>query len=118
MKLKVIKTAEDYQDALQRLGIIFEAKMGTPEGDELEILTLLIDQYETETFPIDLPHPIEAIKFRMDQMGLKNKDLIAIIGYKSRVSEVLNYKRKLTLDMIRKLSATLHISSDLLIVAY
>jgi HTH-type transcriptional regulator / antitoxin HigA len=115
---KIIKTETDYQNALQRLDMIFDAPKNTPEGDELELLTLLIDTYEKEHFPIDLPDPIEAIKYRMEQMGYQQKDLVQIIGIKSRVSEVLNKKRKLTLDMIRQLSQALNIPTDLLIKEY
>jgi HTH-type transcriptional regulator/antitoxin HigA len=96
MELKVIKTRKDYQKALERLDKIFDAKKGTKEGDELELLSLIIDSYEKEHFPIDLPDPIEAIKFRMEQLGYKQRDLEDIIGYKGRVSEILNKKRKLT----------------------
>ena len=103
MKIKPIRSEADYQKALEHLENIFEAKRGTDEGDELEILSILIDNYENENFPIGMPDPISAINFRMEQMGLKQKDLVAMIGFKSRVSEIMNRKRKLTLDMIRKL---------------
>jgi HTH-type transcriptional regulator/antitoxin HigA len=93
----------------------FGAKQGTPEGDELEISTILIHKYEKENFPIDLPDPIEAVKFRMEQLSMKQKDLAAVIGFKSRISEVLNKKRKLTLDMIRKLHEQLNIPTNVLI---
>jgi HTH-type transcriptional regulator / antitoxin HigA len=116
--VKVIKTEEDYEKALQRLDIIFDAKKGSPEGDELELLSLLIDKYEKEHFPIDFPDPIEAIKYQMEQLGYKQKDLAQIIGVKSRVSEILNKKRKLTLDMIRQLHHTLHIPIAVLVREY
>ena len=90
--MKVIKTDKEYQNALTRLEMIFDAKKGTKEGDELELLALLIDKYEQEKYPIDLPDPIEAIKFRMEQLGYKQKDLAVAIGLKSRVSEILNKK--------------------------
>lgn len=115
---KVIKTEADYQNALQRLAVIFDAKKNTTEGDELELLSLLIDLYEKDHFPIDFPDPIEAIKYRMEQLNYQQKDLVALMGVKSRVSEVLNRKRKLTLNMIRRLSQTLNISTDLLINEY
>jgi HTH-type transcriptional regulator/antitoxin HigA len=115
MKITPIRNEQDFQEALERLEVIFDSKKGTDEGDELEILSILIDKYENETYPIDLPDPIEAIKFRMEQMGMKQKDLAEIVGFKSRVSEILNRKRKLTIDMIRKLNTTLHISTDVLI---
>ena len=118
MKLKPIKNANDYDEAIQRLELIFDAKPGTPEGDELEILSILIDQYEKDHFPIDLPDPIEAVKYRMEQLNMKQKDLANTIGFKSRVSEVLNKKRKLTLDMIRKLHEQLNIPTSILIKDY
>lgn len=118
MNIKLIKTENDYNQSLQRLEVIFEAKKGTQEGDELELLGLLIDQYENENFPIGLPDPIEAIKFRMEQMGYTQNDLAKIIGFKSRASEILNRKRKLSLEMIRQLHTTLNIPTDVLIQVY
>ncbi|HRP88587.1 MAG TPA: helix-turn-helix domain-containing protein [Edaphocola sp.] len=118
MKLKPIKTEQDYFQALERLELIFDAKPGTKEGDELEILGILIEKYEDEHFPIELPDPIEAIKFRMEQLDYSQNDLAEVIGSKSRASEILNKKRKLTLDMIRKLTEKLHIPSEVLIQAY
>lgn len=118
MDIKPIRSEKDYQDALNRLEVIFDAKKGTKAGDELEILSILIDKYENDNFPIPMPDPIEAIKFRMEQMGMKQKDLAEVVGFKSRVSEILNKKRKLTLDMIRKLSATLHIPTEVLVQDY
>jgi len=118
MRIVPIRNEKDYQKALARLELIFDSKKGTEEGDELEILSILIDKYENENFPIGLPDPIEAIKFRMEQMGMKQKDLVELIGFKSRVSEIMNKKRKLTLDMIRKISATLNIPTDVLIQDY
>lgn len=118
MEYKVIKNEKEYQKALNRLEKIFDAKKGTKEGDELELLSLLIDKYEQEKYPIDLPDPIDAIKFRMEQLGYKQKDLALAIGLKSRVSEILNRKRKLTLDMIRKLSDVLSIPTDVLVREY
>jgi HTH-type transcriptional regulator/antitoxin HigA len=118
MNIKPIRSEADYQKALERLEIIFDAKRGTDEGDELEILSILIDNYENENFPIGMPDPISAINFRMEQMGLKQKDLVDMIGFKSRVSEIMNRKRKLTLDMIRKLNADLNIPTEVLIQDY
>ncbi len=118
MNIQLIKSEADYELALERLEKIFDAKQGTKEGDELEILSILIEKYEDEKYPIDLPDPIEAIKFRMEQLGLKQSDLIKIFGYKSRVSEILNKKRKLTLDMIRNLAGTLSIPTNVLIQPY
>ncbi|HLR36497.1 MAG TPA: helix-turn-helix domain-containing protein [Chitinophagaceae bacterium] len=118
MNLKPIKTEEDYNEALKRLERVFNAKKGTEKGDELEILGILIEKYEEENFPIDLPDPVEAIKFRMEQLGFNQNDLAKIIGLKSRASEILNRKRKLSLSMIRKLSSKLHIPSEVLIQTY
>lgn len=118
MDIKPIKTKRDYNQAIERLEIIFNAKSGSPEGDELEVLGILIDQYENENFPIGLPDPIEAIKFRMEQMGYNQSDLANIVGLKSRASEILNRKRKLTLEMIRQIHETLHIPTDVLIQNY
>jgi HTH-type transcriptional regulator/antitoxin HigA len=118
MDIKPIKTKRDYNQAIERLEIIFNAKSGSPEGDELEVLGILIDQYENENFPIGLPDPIEAIKFRMEQMGYNQSDLANIVGLKSRASEILNRKRKLTLEMIRQIHETMHIPTDVLIQTY
>lgn len=118
MTLKVIKTEKGYQNALKRLDLIFDAKKGSKVGDELELLSLLIDNYEKERYAIDFPDPIEAIKFRMEQLGYKQKDLAEAIGLKSRVSEILNRKRKLTLDMIRKLHEVLGIPAEVLVKEY
>jgi len=118
MRIKPIKTDNDYEKALERLEDIFDAKFGTKEGDELEILTILIEKYEKENFPIEMPDPIEAIKFRMEQLGMKQKDLAEVVGFKSRVSEILKRKRKLTIDMIRNLNQKLNIPSEVLIQNY
>ncbi|UAM98375.1 helix-turn-helix domain-containing protein [Polaribacter litorisediminis] len=118
MKISPIRNEKDYQKALDRIEDIFDSKKGTEEGDELEILSILIDQYENENFPIGMPDPIEAIKFRMEQMGMNQKDLAEVVGFKSRVSEILNKKRKLTLDMIRKLNTNLHIPTEVLVQDY
>ncbi len=98
--------------------VIFDAKQGTSESDEAGILGLLIDEYEKNHYPIEIPDPIEAIKIRMEEMQLKQVDLIGVIGGKSRVSEVLNRKRKLTVEMIRNLTAKLNLSPALLIEEY
>jgi HTH-type transcriptional regulator / antitoxin HigA len=118
MELKPIKNEKDYRKALKRLEEIFDAKYGTPESDELEILSLLVDNYENKYYPIEAPDPIEAIKIRMEEMNLKQVDLIPEIGGKSRVSEILNRKRRLTVDMIRKLALRLNLSTDVLIKEY
>lgn len=118
MNIKPITTEKDYQEALERLELIFDAKKGTEEGDELEILSILIDKYENENFPIGMPDPIEAIKFRMEQLGIGSKELVEILGYKSRVNEIFTKKRKLSLAMIRKLHSHLSIPTEVLIREY
>ena len=115
MNIKSIKTKRDHKRALKRLEEIFDARPGSANGDELEILSILIEKYENDQMIIDHPDPIEAINFRMDQMGYKSKDLANMIGYKSRVSEILHRKRKLTIEMIRILSKELKIPAELLI---
>jgi HTH-type transcriptional regulator/antitoxin HigA len=118
MNIKLIKTEADYQTALKRLEVIFDAKTGTPESDEADILGLMIDEYEKKHYPIESPDPIEAIKIRMEEMQLKQIDLADAIGGKNRVSEVLNRKRKLTVEMIRNLTTRLNLSPGLLIHDY
>ena len=118
MTVKLIKTKEDYNEAMARLELIFDAKKGSAEGDELELLSILIDNYEKIHYPIGLPDPIEAIKFRMEQMNYTQKDLANILGIKSRASEILNRKRKLSLEMIRQLHSKLKIPTEILIQAY
>mgnify|MGYP001236736478 CR=1 FL=1 len=118
MDIKVIKTEKDYQNSLMRLEEIFHAAEDTPEGDEAELLTILIEKYEDEHYPISAPDPIEAIKFRMEQKGLTKKELADIIGYKSRVSEIFSRKRKLSLNMIRNLHDKLNIPYESLIAQY
>jgi len=112
MQIKPIKTEQDYQQALKRLEEIFDAKTDTKDGDELEILGILIENYEEEHFPIDGPDPIAAIEFRMDQMGMDQQDLTRIIGSKSRTSDLLNRKRPLSIRQIRLLHKELHIPAD------
>lgn len=118
MELKPIKTDKDYRDALERLEIIFDAPINTKEGDEAEILSLLIENYENEHYPIEAPDPIEAIKIRMEELNMRQKDLVGIIGGKSRVSEILNRKKRLTVDMIRDLERILQISASVLVSNY
>ena len=118
MTIKPIRTEEDYQNALIRIETIFDSKQGSKNGDELEILGVLIEHYENEHFPIGLPSPVDAIKFRMEQMGYNQSDLANIFGVKSRASEILNKKRKLSLEMIRQLHNKLNISTEVLIQAY
>ncbi len=118
MNIKPIKTTADYELAFKRLDEIFDAPADTPDGDEAELLSLLIDSYENEHYTIEAPDPIEAIKIRLEEMNLKQQDLVGIIGGKSRVSEILNRRRKLTVDMIRNLTETLHLSASSLIKEY
>jgi len=118
MDLKPIKNEKDYRNALERLEIIFDAPTDTKEGDEAEILSLMIENYENEHYPIESPDPIEAIKIRMEELNLRQKDLVGVIGGKSRVSEILNRKKKLTVDMIRELERILQISASVLVNNY
>lgn len=117
-EIKLIKTEEDYKAALKLADELFDAKPDTPEGDKLELIVTLIEIYEKEHFPIDNPSPLEAIKFRMDQMGLLPKDLVPFIGSKSKVSEILSGKRTLSLNMIRQLASGLNIPVEVLIQPY
>ena len=118
MKIKTIKNEHDYEQAMNRLEQIFHAPADTPEGDVADVLSILIEKYEEEHHPIGMPDPIEAIKFRMEQMNMNQKDLAEIVGFTSRVSEILNKKRKLTLGMIRKLSTALDIPTEVLVQEY
>ena len=118
MIITPIKSESDYRNALKRMEVIFDAAIGTPESDEADILGLMIDEYEKKHYPIETPDPIEAIKIRMEEMQLKQVDLVDEIGGKSRVSEVLNRKRKLTVEMIRNLTRRLNLSPGLLINDY
>src|SRR5271167_4480288 len=100
-ELKPIRTKADYEKALTEVERLWGAKSGTPAGDRLDVLATLIDAYETEHYPMDPPDPIEAIRFRMEQQGLSRKDLEPLIGTCTRVAEVLNRKRSLSISMIR-----------------
>jgi len=115
MKPRVIKSASDHQSALSHIESLMEAVEGSAEESELELWALLVDQYEEEQFPIDAPDPVEAIKFRMDQLGLEQKDLSILSISKSKISEVLNRKRPLSLPMIRAFHAKLGIPAEVLI---
>jgi HTH-type transcriptional regulator / antitoxin HigA len=115
--LKPIRSEKDYDHALAEVEELWGAKAGTPKGDRLDILATLIEAYEAEHYPIDPPDPIEAIKFRMEQQGLTRKDLEEILGTRTRVSEVLNRKRGLSINMIRALHDKLGISAEILIRA-
>ena len=118
MDIKPIKTESDYQIALQRLEILFDTPVGIQESDEADILGLLIDNYEEHHYLIEAPDPIEAIKIRMEEMNLKQIDLIPVLGGKNRVSEILNRRRRLTLSMIRGLATYLNLSVTVLIKEY
>ncbi len=118
MNVKPIKNEQDYQEALIIIDSLMSAKPNTKEMDKLEVLTTLVEFYEEQHYKIDAPDPIEAIKFRMAQEGLKQKDLVSIVGSKSRVSEILNKKRKLTIEMIRNLHNQLHIPIESLFLDY
>ncbi len=115
MVAKLIKTDADYEAALERISDLMGVPAGTPDADELELLTHLVEMYEELHYPIPLPDPIEAIRFRMDQQGLKQADLVPYLGSRSKVSEVLSGKRPLSLAMIRKLHAGLGIPAEVLI---
>ena len=114
-ELKPIRTKADYEKALAEVERLWGAKSGTPKGDRLDVLATLIDTYEAEHYPMDPPDPIETIKFRMEQQGLSRKDLEPFIGTRTRVAEVLNRKRSLSIGMIRRLHKHLGISAEVLI---
>lgn len=118
MKHTIIKTEEQYEAALERLNEVFDADPNTNDGQEAELLALLIEDYEEQHYQIDSPDPIVAVKIRMEEMQVKQKDLIGIVGSKGIVSEVLNKKRKLTVKMIRNLSERLKITPQVLIQDY
>ncbi len=118
--LKPIRTEAQYESALERIYDLIQVEIepGTKLGDELEILSMLVKEYENLYYPIPKPHPIEAIKFRLEQMGLSEAELIRILGSRSRKSEILSGERKLSLEMIRKLNRELRIPAEILIQAY
>ncbi|MEI6455295.1 MAG: transcriptional regulator [bacterium] len=118
MTIKPIKTESDYRRSLKRLEAIFDSPAGTAESDEADVLAVLVDEFEKKHYPVEAPDPIEAIKIRMEELELKQIDLINEIGGKNRVSEILNKKRKLTVEMIRRLTGRLNLSADLLIHDY
>lgn len=119
MRWTIIKNEDERMKALERLEEIFDSKKGDPVFDEAELLVMLIEKYETETEPeFPEPDPIEVLKFKMDQKNLRNNDLAEIIGSKSKASEILNKKRRLTLSMIRKINKVLDISAETLIQEY
>lgn len=116
--IKIIKSEKAYEEALNRLEEIFDAPVGTPEGDESELLALLIEKYDEEHYPVPDPDPIEAIKYMMEENNLKMSDLARLLGDKGNVSRVLNKKRKLSLDMIRKIHEHLKIPYSVLMQDY
>ena len=118
MNIQPIKTDDDYLSTMRRIEALFDAEPNTPEGDELDVLTTLVEAYETRKFVIETPDPVEAIKFRMEQLGLADADLVPFLGQRSRVSEVLNKKRKLSLAMIRNLNHGLDIPLESLVREY
>ena len=115
IEIKPIRTETDYEAALETVEKLWRARRGTEEGDALDVLATLIDEYESRIFPINLPGPVEAIKFQMEQKGLTRRDLEGIIGARGRISEVLDGKRSLSIAMIRRLHAKLEIPLELLI---
>ena len=115
LKIRPIKTEADYDAALARAEALMDAEEGTPEADELDVLATLIEAYEDKHYPMDPPDPIEAIKFRMEQQNLTRKDLEGIVGTRTRIAEVLNRRRGLSISMIRRLHEKLGISTDVLI---
>jgi len=118
MEIKPIRSEEDYEAALNEIDAIFDAEPGTPEGDRLEVLTILVEAYENDHYAIPAPDPIEAIEFHMERLGLTKRDLEQFIGSRSRVWEILNRKRPLTLEMVRKLNEGLGIPGDTLLRRY
>jgi HTH-type transcriptional regulator/antitoxin HigA len=115
MEIKPIRTTEDYDAALRRVEALWGAAHGTPDGDELDVLVTLLEAYERENFPVDLPDPIEAIKFRLQQEGKDYRALIGVIGQRTRVYEVMRKARPLSLRMIRSLHRRLQIPAQILI---
>lgn len=115
MDIRPIKTEQDYNTAINRIEDLWGAKKDTPEGDELDLLVTLVESYEIKHYPIAPPDPIDAIKFRMEHMGMTNSDLVQYLGSQSRVSEILNRKRKLTLGMIKSLYKELKIPAEILL---
>lgn len=118
MRIAPIRTELDYESALDRINALWGAPIGTEEGDELEILATLVEAFEEKHYAIEAPDPIEAIKFRMEQQGLTPNDMVPYLGNRSRVSDILNKKRKLNLAMIRKLASGLHIPIESLVQDY
>ena len=117
MKIRVIKSEREHRQALKAIGRLWDARRGTPDGDLLDVLATLVEAYEGKKYAMLPPDPIEAIKYRMEQEGLDNSDLAKIVGGRNRVSEILNGKRGLSLEMIRSLHKKLHIPAESLLAA-
>ncbi len=115
MDIRPIKTEKDYESAISRIEELWGAKKDTPRGDEFDLLVTLVESYEMKHYPITPPDPVDAIKFRMEQMGMTNSDMVKYLGSQSRVSEILNKKRKLTLGMIKSLYKELKIPAEILL---
>ena len=115
MDIRPIKTEQDYRDAMNRIDILWGSKKDTPEGDELDLLITLVESYEMKHYPIAPPDPIDAILFRMEQMGMTKADMVKYLGSQSRVSEILNKKRSLTLKMVKSLYKGLKIPAEILL---
>ena len=115
MEIRPIKTEEDYNTSIRRIEVLWGAKKDTPQGDELDLLVTLVESYEMKHYPIAPPDPVDAIKFRMEQMDMTKADLVQYIGSQSRVSEILNGRRKLTLGMIKALYKGLRIPAEILL---
>ena len=118
MEIRPIKTEADYEAALEEIERLFDATPDTPEGDRLEVLTTLVEAYEEKRYAIPLPDPVEAIQYYMESRGLTRRDLESYIGSRGRVSEILNRKRSLSIEMIRRLHAGLGIPAEVLIQPY
>ena len=118
MQLRKLKTKKDYNEAMKRFNDIFQAKSGTKESDEADVLAMLIKDYDDVHFVFEAPTPLEAIKYRMEQKGMTNKELATILGFKSRVTDIFNLHRKLNLSMVRKLHYHLNIPLEALIKEY
>ena len=115
MEIRPIKTEQDYNTSIHRIEVLLGAKKDTPQGDELDLLVTLVESYEMKHYPIAPPDPVDAIKFRMEQMGMTKADMVQYIGSQSRVSEILNRRRKLTLGMIKSLYKGLKIPAEILL---
>jgi HTH-type transcriptional regulator/antitoxin HigA len=115
MEIRPIKTEQDYNDSVRRIEELWGAKKDTPQGDELDLLVTIVESYEMKHYPIAPPDPVDAIKFRMEQMGMTKSDMVKYLGSQSRVSEVLNGKRKLTLSMVKSLYKGLKIPAEILL---